>query len=151
RMADANPEDLHSRISLAGAHHDVGEVLWFVGRRPEADAQFGAEMELARKLAADHPDKPVFRVLLATRHLAHVERLLGSGELAAAEAACREALSISQNVDAEPSVTRDHPVRPELERDLAESHRMLGVIAVRAGRSAEAEAAFRTAIVNYRT
>jgi serine/threonine protein kinase/tetratricopeptide (TPR) repeat protein len=110
------------------------------GSRAALDG-FREAADLAGKLAADFPDVPRNRQVLALSHANRGKLLWDLGEGAGAEDAYRQALVIQEKLAA------DFPDPPRYRHDLAGSHCGLGSLLGGLGRPDAAEDAYRRALV----
>jgi tetratricopeptide (TPR) repeat protein/tRNA A-37 threonylcarbamoyl transferase component Bud32 len=132
-------DDEAARTGLAGAHFQVGNLLYRLGRMEPAKQALGRGRELYARLAEESAS-PEYKYRLAGSHallgLLHRE----TGRVAEAEQACRAALTLRQEL------ARDFPDRAQYRLDLARDHVHLGAALQTARRLRDAEAAYRDAM-----
>jgi serine/threonine protein kinase len=130
------------RRDLAYTHDRLGDVLWRLVRRPEAEAEFRAALAIEERLVADFPAVPEYRSGLASSHHNLGLLLRDLQRRAEAEVEYRAALAIFERVVA------DHPATIGYRRNLANVHNSLGILLRDQGRRPEAEAEYRAALVS---
>jgi len=136
-------DDADSRSMRAEGRFRVGLMQYRLGEFKEAETNYAAALVILKQLAADFPDRPEFRQVLAASHSNRGLLLNGTGRFKEAELDYAAALTIRKQLAAE------FPTRPEFRQDLAGSHNNRGNLMRETGRLQEAEGDFNAALDIY--
>jgi serine/threonine protein kinase len=128
------------RSRQARAYHRMGRMNQILGRSQDSETAYRRAAALGRQLVADFPDRPEFRLELASSHNSLGVLLMSAGRSPEAESAYAGALAITKQLVA------DFPERPEFRQTLAGVHNNLGNLFHVTGRLKEAEAAHAEAL-----
>jgi eukaryotic-like serine/threonine-protein kinase len=137
-VADS-PRDPDYRLDLASCHTLLAQVYDWSHRRPQALVERRRALAQHAKVAADHPEVPLYLRLLATSHCN-----LGLGlstesetQFDEGEQHLRKALAVWRQVQV------DFPDLPEDRAELSRIHHWLGNVLIRTSRLTEAERELR--------
>jgi tetratricopeptide (TPR) repeat protein len=127
------------RLATAQAARRVGDIRQRLGEREPAEPAYRRALELLRRLAAEHPDRPDVRADLAVtlNHSGNLQRR--SGALAEAYQTYRQARDTFAALVRESS-------EPAYRNGLAGSYNNLGVVGHNLGKWRKAEDAYRRAL-----
>jgi serine/threonine protein kinase len=146
-LAEDVGEDPASQFDVAVAYRRMARLHDTLGKRKEAEEDFGKANAMLERLAADCPARAEYRRELATSCLDLGFLLMNTARLAEGETVTRKAVGISAQLTAE------FPDEPAYQDRLAGSYHNLGLIlsGIMGGRprQPEAEEAFRQAIRVY--
>ena len=141
-LVAASPREPDYRLDLARCHTLLAQVYDWSHRRPQALVERRKALAQHEKVAADHPDLPLYRRLLATSHCNLGLGLTTESEtqFAEGEQHLRKALTVWKQVQV------DFPDLPEDRAELSHIHHWLGNVLLRTSRLTEAESELRLAL-----
>jgi Flp pilus assembly protein TadD len=97
-LAELDPSNADWQRGLAAAHSRVGAVLQAEGKLVEAQAEFGRDLAINRRLAELDPSNAEWQRALAVAHSRVGDALQAEGKLAEAQAEFGEYLAISRRL-----------------------------------------------------
>jgi tetratricopeptide (TPR) repeat protein len=133
-------DDADSREMRAEGRLRVGTIRTRLGELKEAEKDYDRALSIYRQLAADFPNRPGLRHMLAMSHHNRAGLLSRVGRLEEAEKDINQALSIFKQLAAR------FPTRPEFRVRLAMSHTDLGNLLPGPGRRPDAEKNYNQAL-----
>jgi serine/threonine protein kinase/WD40 repeat protein len=139
RLVQLVPDAPAHRRRAAWTHGALARALDRLGDTPAALQHFEAEAKLVEGLLAEASGNPVYRRLRASQRAGRSNALDHAGRFA-------EALDDARRALAEWEELADEPGSVEDRQQLAVAYHNLGLQMVRAGKSAEAERWYRTAL-----
>jgi tetratricopeptide (TPR) repeat protein len=125
---------------LADSEYSLAQLLINAGHFKEAEAALADAVAILRKLAADFPDHPEYRQVLAQNHSGLGDLFRATGRLKESEAASSEALGIQKQL------TMDFPGRREFRSSLTGYLNNYGFLLQRLGRPQDAERTYVDAL-----
>jgi tetratricopeptide (TPR) repeat protein len=114
----------------------LGDTFQAQGKLAEAQAAFGEDLAISRRLAGQDPGNAGWQRKLAVAHRRVGDLLDAQGKLAEAQAAFGEDLTISRRLASQ------DPGNAGWQRDLAAAHNRMGGVLEARGKLADAQAAF---------
>jgi serine/threonine-protein kinase len=140
KLARQKPGDAKHEAARGRAYGRLAVVRAAMGEREAARADIEQTRAIFARLAADFPNVPEYRQILAASHHELGILMQDLGELPAARAAHEQALKIREKLAA------DFPTVPAYRRALALSHNNLGWLLAELGERPAARAAYQRAL-----
>ncbi len=140
KVAGQSSDDPGLEASRGMALHRLALVRDELGEKVAALADYQAMQAVFEKLAAAHPNEPVYREKLGASHNNRGNSLLRLGRHVEAEAAYRKGLRLKQ------ALADEFPRNVAYRQNFARTAKGLGLLLMEMGRTAEAEATLRESI-----
>jgi serine/threonine protein kinase len=129
------------RFRQARAYYRMGSMNRALGRSGDAEDAYRRAVEVGKRLVADFPTRPEYRLQLGVSHIELGTLLQNVGRLPEAESAKNDALAFVKQSAA------DFPDRPDVRQVLAGIHNNLGNLFQETGRLKQAEDAFTESLL----